>query len=54
MKKALTLIVLIVTPTMAFAQGLVGFINNTAGLVRQWTSPSDPTVIPIPVGWCSR
>jgi hypothetical protein len=50
MKKAFTLIVLIVTPAMAFAQGLVGFINNTAGYVMQWTSSTDPTLMRVPVG----
>jgi hypothetical protein len=34
---------------MAFAQGLVGFINNSAGLVREW-SPLDGTWIPVPTG----
>jgi PEP-CTERM motif len=50
MKKAFTLVVLIVTPTMAFAQGSVTFINGTAGLVKQWTSPTDKTLISVPVG----
>ena len=49
MKKTFTLLVLIVTPTMAFAQGLVGFVNNSAGLVREW-SPLAGTWIPVPVG----
>src|ERR1035441_2877011 len=49
MKKALTLIVLIVTPAMAFAQGTVTLANQT-GLVRMWTSPSDPTLINVPKG----
>jgi hypothetical protein len=47
MKKALILIVLIVTPTMAFAQGTVAFQNQT-GLVRQWTSPTDNTLVTTP------
>ena len=34
----------------AFAQGLVGFINNTAGLVRQWTSATDPALMSVPAG----
>ena len=51
MKKAWTLVVLIAAPTMAFAQGTVGFINNTAGLVRQWTSVMDSTLISVPVGF---
>jgi hypothetical protein len=47
MKKALTLVVLIVTPTMAFAQGTV-ILQNQTGLIRQWTSPTDTTLINIP------
>src|ERR1035437_9267797 len=35
MKKAFTLVVLIVTPTMAFAQGTVAF-NNQTGLVTSY------------------
>jgi hypothetical protein len=50
MKKALTLVVLIVTPSMIFAQGTVDFHNNSTGLVQQWTSSSDPTLAPVPVG----
>jgi hypothetical protein len=50
MKKAFTLVVLIVTPTMAFTQGTVVFINSSTGLVKQWTSSSDPTLTPVPVG----
>jgi hypothetical protein len=50
MKKALTLVLLIVTSTMAFAQGTVAFINNPVGLVRQWTSATDSTLISTPVG----
>jgi hypothetical protein len=47
MKKAFTLVVLIVTPTMAFAQGTV-VLQNQTGLVRQWTSATDSTQINIP------
>src|SRR5664279_4368898 len=36
MKKAFALVVLIVTPTMAFAQGTVIFQNNSAGLVTAY------------------
>ena len=50
MKKALTLIVLIVTPSIIFAQGTVVFNNSSAGLVQQWTSSSDPTLTSVPVG----
>ena len=49
MKKALTLVVLIVIPSIIFAQGTVVFNNNT-GLVQQWTSSSDPTLAAVPVG----
>ncbi|MCX6926273.1 MAG: PEP-CTERM sorting domain-containing protein [Verrucomicrobia bacterium] len=49
MKKALTLVVLIVTPAIVFAQGSVYFRNQT-GLVQQWTSSSDSTLAPVPVG----
>jgi hypothetical protein len=49
MKKALTLVVLIVTPSIIFAQGMVGFANQT-GLVQRWTSSSDSTLVPVPVG----
>ena len=49
MKKAFTLAVLIVTPTMAFAQGTV-VLGNRTGLVKQWTSPTDPTLIGVPKG----
>jgi hypothetical protein len=49
MKKAFTLVVLLVTPTMAFAQGTVALQNQT-GLVKQWTSASDSTLIAVPKG----
>jgi hypothetical protein len=49
MKKALTLVVLIVTASIIFAQGIVEFDNQT-GLVRRWTSSSDSTLVPVPVG----
>lgn len=49
MKKAFALVVLMVTPTMAFAQGTVIFENQT-GLVKQWTSVSDSTLVRVPVG----
>src|SRR3974390_2560145 len=48
MKKALTL-VLIITPSIIFAQGTVVFQNLT-GLVQQWRSASDSSLAPIPVG----
>ena len=50
MKKAFALVVLIVAPTMVFAQGTVVFSNSTSGLVKQWTSFTDHTLINVPVG----
>jgi hypothetical protein len=50
MKKAFALVVLIVAPMMVFAQGTVLFCNSTSGLVKQWTSFTDHTVINVPVG----
>jgi Immunoglobulin domain len=49
MKKVFTLVVMIVTPTMAFAQGQVTF-NCNAGGVKQWTSATDLTLINSPKG----
>jgi hypothetical protein len=49
MKKALTLIILIVAPTMAFAQGTV-VLGNQTGLVKMWTSQTDTTLINVPKG----
>ena len=48
MKIAFALVVLMVTPTMAFAQGTIGWANNS--LEMQWTSVTDHTLIPVPVG----
>jgi hypothetical protein len=50
MKKAFALVVLIVTPTKAFAQGTVAFNNGLTGLVQQWTSIDDTTLINVPIG----
>jgi hypothetical protein len=50
MKKALTLVVLIVTPSIVFAQGTVAFENSLTGLVQRWTSSNDSTLAPVPVG----
>ena len=49
MKKALALVVLIVTPSTIFAQGTV-YIGNHTGLVQQWTSAYDSTLVPVPKG----
>jgi len=35
--------------TSSFGQGTVVFANST-GLVKQWTTPSDSTLIPVPKG----
>jgi hypothetical protein len=50
MKKALALVVLIVTPSIIFAQGTVNLDNKLATPVQQWTSSSDSTLAPVPVG----
>ena len=47
MKKALTLLVLVVAPALAFAQGTVSFGNQT-GLVMQWTNTSDSMLMKVP------
>jgi len=50
MKKLLGVLTICALAATAFGQGQVGFINNTAGLVRQWTSLTDSTPIGSPVG----
>jgi hypothetical protein len=47
MNKAFTLVVLVLTPTIVFAQGTVSLQNQT-GLVEQWSSPTDATLIGVP------
>ncbi|HOX58479.1 MAG TPA: immunoglobulin domain-containing protein [Candidatus Paceibacterota bacterium] len=47
MKKTFALLVLIITPVIASAQGTVSLANQT-GLVKQWTSLTDPTLISVP------
>ena len=49
MKKALTLVVLIVTPSIIFAQEAVQFANGSTSLVQRWTSAYDSTPTPVPV-----
>jgi len=49
MKNALTLAVLILTPSMTFAQGTVAFANGSASLVQRWTSADDSSLTPVPV-----
>jgi len=53
MKKLLAVLTISALAVTAFGQGQVVFINNTAGMVRQWTGPADPTVISAPVGGAS-
>lgn len=50
MKKLLGILAISALAASAFAQGQVGFINNAAGLVRQWTGTADTTLISVPVG----
>jgi hypothetical protein len=47
MKKVLTLIVLSLIPVLALAQGTIYPLNQT-GVVKQWTSWNDPTLISVP------
>jgi len=49
MTKTLTVGVLIATSSTIFAQGTVVF-QNVTGLVKQWTSASDSSLAPVPVG----
>jgi len=48
MKKYLVTLAITALATSAFAQGTVVFNNNSSGLVKQWTSASDPTLISVP------
>jgi hypothetical protein len=48
MKKLLGILAISALASAAFAQGLVGFINNSAGYVTQWTSSTDPTLMRVP------
>jgi hypothetical protein len=50
MKKLLGILAISALAASVFAQGTVGFINNSAGLAKQWTSLTDPTLISVPVG----
>jgi hypothetical protein len=50
MKKLVGILAISALAASAFAQGTVGFANNSAGLIRQWTSSSDSTLISVPVG----
>ena len=50
MKKLLGILAISALASGAFAQGLVGFLNNSAGYVTQWTSSTDPTPIRVAVG----
>ncbi|MCX6925386.1 MAG: immunoglobulin domain-containing protein, partial [Verrucomicrobia bacterium] len=48
MKKVLLFVALIVTTRMVLAQGTVAFVNSATGLVKQWTSSSDSSMISVP------
>jgi len=50
MKKAFTLAVLIVTPSVMFAQGTIHVANNSYELVQAWVSNWDHALSPVPVG----
>jgi hypothetical protein len=50
MRKALTLLVMIVAPTPTFAQGTIVFQNDSRGQVMLWTSATDSTPIAVPKG----
>src|ERR1039457_5924126 len=50
MKKAFTLAVLIVTPSIMFAQGAISVANNSHELVQAWASNWDHSLSPVPVG----
>jgi hypothetical protein len=50
MKKTLTLVVLILTPTIILAQGTVNFVNSSTSLVQKWTGVYDSTLMPVSVG----
>jgi hypothetical protein len=49
MKKYLSVLAVAAMASSAFAQGLVNF-NNGTGLVQQWTSPANSTLISVPKG----
>jgi hypothetical protein len=49
-KKAFTLVVLIVTPMMVFAQGMITVANNATTLVQAWASNWDHSLSPVPAG----
>jgi hypothetical protein len=50
MKKVSSLVVLILAPTMAFAQGTIAIGNTASELVQQWTAVGNPTLISVPTG----
>lgn len=47
-KKAITFLVLNVTPSITFAQGAVVF-QDYPGPVERWTTVYDSTLVPVPV-----
>jgi len=50
MKKLVSILAISALTVSAFAQGQVGFINNTAGFVKQWTAVDNPALINVAVG----
>lgn len=50
MKRLLGILVISGLAASAFAQGTVSIANGTTGLVKQWTSPTNNTLISVPKG----
>jgi PEP-CTERM motif len=50
MKQAFALVVLMVTPSIMFAQGTISVANNATKLVQAWASNWDHSLSPVPVG----
>jgi hypothetical protein len=50
MKRVSSLVVLILAPTMAFAQGTIAIGNTASELIQQWTAAGNPTLISVPTG----
>jgi len=50
MKKLVGILAISALAVSVYAQGTVVFINNTAGLIKQWTATDNPAVISAPVG----
>jgi hypothetical protein len=48
MKKYLVTLAITALATSAFAQGTITFANNATGLVKQWTTATDTTLMSVP------